>query len=1294
MIYKTSCRAIILFACILLVQNICVAQDPASNSIQIAKAQFKEKQIISPAPEAAELGKYGNVPISLFTGTPSISIPLFDLKGKDLSLPVSLSYNASGYKPEEQSTWVGSGWSLNAGGVITRAAIGNPDIDGNYFGVANALTPPDRLDLLNYLDFIKDLGTGLKESQPDVFYYNFAGHSGKFLLRPDYSVIKKESDLTIITPCISNNCANSKFTIKDEQGITYVFEAIETTKMGATDEAGQSNYLQYNFVSAWYLTSIIPATGPETISFDYYSTGEQITNLYPRDNESFSSRYGPNICNSAISGSQYFSTPPEVKISKKYLKTVNLKRGGVTIQMIDVQSTAGLRLDSYYADDRILQNLKLYSINNGTNKLLKQYDLSQGYFTNIDHPIPYYRNKLRLDNVQEKGNDGSTNVKPAYVFSYATNGLALPPRYSSNIDHWGFFNNANNTSLVPTITFDAGPYVGNSTIGGGANREPSLVGSTYAVLNKIQYPTGGYTEFEYELNRAENDRPVGGIRVRQMIDNAFTNKPAIVKKYTYAKDNGTSSGNAGVPEYRNIGTYQNFSVPALGSSCSNISYTQNTLSVSANSIFGLGSAQGSHIGYSQVIEQQTDLATNETLGKTVNKYTVMLGEHDDDISNGDLIEQNIYDNGGKLLQATNNVYTYNTVSAIFGYISKPRPYQSSLNMYCQSSTYPYDYVNFNPYGFGPNNGGAGCIGVQRSAPTRNDLIEYNIVSQRKLLTTQTNKIYDQLSNNYITSSKTYTYGNPAHNAPTTIYETNNAGEQVVTTIKYAADYSINGSQACSNNFNNNIGYLNIFNLKNTPIEKLQYRQNADGSNKRLINGQITNYNLTNPTEVYVLETATALANVVPSTITSGCFTYDSRYKLAGSFGYDNNNNLVTQTKTDDIVKSYLWDYASLYPVAEVQNATSTQIAYTSFETTYKGSFSFNGAILASALTPPTGKKYYDLSSGNITATTDPSKIYIVSYWRNNNGSSPFSVAGSTNVKNGLAHNGWTCYQHEVVGNSSISISGIGFIDEVKLYPKNAFITTNTYEPMIGVTSECNSNNIITYYDYDIANRLVSVRDIDRNIVKNLAYNYGNFATALPASEKTMFYSAATEATFYKVCTTIGTISAPVIYKVPYGKYVALNQAAANQKADEDLATNGPIYANQNGSCLFYNVLYRKKFFKNNCPPEQGLGSPYLYTVRPGVYSSTISQADADAQAVAAANANGQAAANLYGGCSCGAEGQKIINGTCETGIRYYTSSTYIGYQWQCVYHYLFSDGTHSIDYVGNFGAPCDILQEP
>lgn len=72
--------------------------------------------ILPPGPTAAELGKYGRVPINLSTGAVNLDIPLLTLKSKNLACPVSLSYYTTGVKVDEVASWVGMGWSLNAGG--------------------------------------------------------------------------------------------------------------------------------------------------------------------------------------------------------------------------------------------------------------------------------------------------------------------------------------------------------------------------------------------------------------------------------------------------------------------------------------------------------------------------------------------------------------------------------------------------------------------------------------------------------------------------------------------------------------------------------------------------------------------------------------------------------------------------------------------------------------------------------------------------------------------------------------------------------------------------------------------------------------------------------------------------------------------------------------------------------------------------------------------------------------------------------------------------------------------------
>jgi len=80
-----------------------------------------------PTPIASSLGTYGNIGMAYYTGRPDISIPLYNLKVRGFSMPITLSYDASGVMPNSLPTWVGQNWTLNVGGVITRNRCWNFD---------------------------------------------------------------------------------------------------------------------------------------------------------------------------------------------------------------------------------------------------------------------------------------------------------------------------------------------------------------------------------------------------------------------------------------------------------------------------------------------------------------------------------------------------------------------------------------------------------------------------------------------------------------------------------------------------------------------------------------------------------------------------------------------------------------------------------------------------------------------------------------------------------------------------------------------------------------------------------------------------------------------------------------------------------------------------------------------------------------------------------------------------------------------------------------------------------------
>src|SRR5579859_3684430 len=89
--------------------------------------QLQDVVKVPTSPEATAFAKFGNTPPNLYSGTPSISVPLATLKGREIEVPISLSYDATGIKVEQISTWVGLGWNLNVGGMVTRQVNGWPD---------------------------------------------------------------------------------------------------------------------------------------------------------------------------------------------------------------------------------------------------------------------------------------------------------------------------------------------------------------------------------------------------------------------------------------------------------------------------------------------------------------------------------------------------------------------------------------------------------------------------------------------------------------------------------------------------------------------------------------------------------------------------------------------------------------------------------------------------------------------------------------------------------------------------------------------------------------------------------------------------------------------------------------------------------------------------------------------------------------------------------------------------------------------------------------------------------------
>lgn len=1286
---------------------------------------FKNSRVIPPSPEAASLGKFGNVPVSLFTGTPKMSIPFYELKGNTLSLPIQLSYNASGFNPQEVAGWTGLGWSLAAGGVITRSVIGNPDVAGappnsfaNYFTTPSPLDVPNTADQIVYNQYLNDLKSGLKEAQPDMYYYNFGGYSGKFMIKPDGAVMMFEKNNFQVSYSINGTPGSGYFTITDPTGTVYHFNATEVsyTISSNNDNNTEVPIRTYTYESAWFLTSITSANGDEQISLQYHS----LTPYHYPNGQAVANQakvYTYTVNSGAMPAISYsYSGAPVNGISRRYLQKITLKRNGIDIAYADFNSVVDQRQDlghsiMEFPGERMLTDIKVYSKATDLSfKLIKQYNFNYSYF-GAQPPGDIWQNRrLRLDQIQEISIAATTSNPPPYTFEYKSG--TVPHLGTGGIDHWGFANAETGYTTTP----DSYATLNEVFVTGG-NRAPSFASASACILQKIQYPTGGYTSFEYEQHFATTENAgaiaVGGIRLKKMIDYSAQNQKAVEKIYEYTLENGTTSGKAKYPSYKTVSNYTNYGPTPGGQWNGNcdISYStvKRIVTVAATSVMGLGSVMGSHIGYSRVTEKQTDVVTGEALGKIVYEYEMggSWGElQNEDVKNGELLKQSVYDNGDKLIQSTESVYATkpsNNSFSITGISAVAYAEQDNLKYMIK-----YTYNNTIYYGW---YGATNCLPTQPpgayqyitalECKTKGSVYGVTYMPDNRKLVQQTIKTYDKVTDAYLTSIKTIDYENPVHSLPTTIEQTTNNNEIVVTKKKYAQDYTVTITPPHimpSDPFAMGIWALQNRNMIGAEIETYQYRKNNNGTNFRFIGGTINHFSYLNtyPEAVYALEITQPLNSFQPSNLnTSNVFSYDPAYKKVGEFKYA--GSLITeQTKNNDITTSYVWNYNGNMPVAEVVNAASNAIAYTSFETDEGGNWSStNGFAMNRASGGVTGNYSYNISSGNIISKSGlPSQKYILSYWSANG---PLTVNPAATPQTGATVNGFIYYEHllPVTTSVSVSVSGPKIIDELRLYPEKALMSTTTYNYYTGqINSQCSPANKIVRYEYDGLQRLLNVRDEAGNIVKNYKYNYGTVNTTT-ASPQTLFYSARAQSIFLKIGCPVDAEAQPYTYVVPYGKYVSVNsQAEANAKATAEINANGQATANLKGLCYFWNTEQRRRFFKNNCQPWEGNGMAYFYTVPARTYWSLVSVADANAKAIADINANGQNAANTYGSCSCTQQGYRMVNGVCEQG-----GINYVGYEvapncelgknYRCFFVYTFSDGYQSPVYsICSASAPC------
>lgn len=420
---------------------------------------------IQPSPNAYELGKYGQIPVGMFTGTPNISIPLYEYKTKNLAVPISLSYSSNGIKVDQIESNVGLGWNLNMGGVISRIIRDKPDEENLSFYPEEDITQVG-VNSPMAIQYFYDAGQGVADTEPDLFMFNFQGHSGKFVFDKNKRIVLIPYQDIRVEQYFEGE--NTGFVITTSDGVKFYFIDAERT----TNTLSLENYhTDYRFqVTAWYLSKIIHPLGDEI----YFTYDRQ----YYMYNSSRSQSLEVVDPGSSDCGVPYGPAP----ILKTYINITQIS--GVIPQRIS--SNNPFNGEIVFTPGELNQSISGYnlisriSIRNKDQNEIEKFDFQY---------INTSNNRKFLQKITF--NDPSKN----YQFDYNAP-EEFPERLSYSQDHWGYFNGqVSNTLVIPKITDHSSfKYLD------GANKEPNGIYSVKGLLSKVTYPTKGYTQLIYEPN--------------------------------------------------------------------------------------------------------------------------------------------------------------------------------------------------------------------------------------------------------------------------------------------------------------------------------------------------------------------------------------------------------------------------------------------------------------------------------------------------------------------------------------------------------------------------------------------------------------------------------------------------------------------------------------------------------------------------------------------------------------------------------------------------------------------------
>jgi len=746
---------------------------------------------------------------------------------------------------------------------------------------------------------------------------------------------------------------------------------------------------------------------------------------------------------------------------------------------------------------------------------------------------------------------GVNNVaEPPYQFNYNLGGSStipqdrIPPMFSIYQDHWGYYN----AGITPYGYFEppAGGFYNRTSLLDLLQNVPSVKSpfSTLAkngILRSMTYPLGGQLSFDYEPNYVlVNGQAVqaGGVRVKTttQYDGIDHNKD-IIKQYNYLNEDGTSSGwgndtytytlTKGLRAW-NCGGNRTpaFSISEFAKSYF-VSSVKYNLGLSATpALNGALSANFEAMAVSMLVSILVQLFQPDYHDFTITQSLSISQSAHNPLPFGykrvEVVNKLSTDNvGTTVFQLTNpddHAFEVPTLTLPYGNKQRFAPWvyglpkvitvKDKLGNKIHETVNQYNFIvgsltdnNFLSKSWKATGDEYACNFQSFNAATTNISQEtyYPLVGHTELLAANEYTFNSAGQSTVLTTHYDYDNNYQLHHQ----YSNNSKGEKIETYFYHPYDYSAAPG---------GIAHMNdpSVNMLSPVISSETYINKSNGV--YLIDGSITDFdNFSNgdikPKVTYAFQNDQPLAGGSLSPFnTSDVLRDPTRFRQVSAYGYDNFGNMVQTVTGGNKIVSNIYDYDGKLVVASATNASYNDIDYTSFEAEGGKRYSWMNTAAIITSDARTGGKAFNLSDPSNPGAgyfgfggLNSSLTYIVSYWSKNgsaciNGSlagqgTVSTCQGSGGWKQGATVNGWTYYEVQVTNVDKIGASGTGLIDEFRIYPVGAQMSTTTWSPLLGKTSECDVSGKVTYYLYDELGRLVKVSDDQRNVIRTYEYNY-------------------------------------------------------------------------------------------------------------------------------------------------------------------------------------------------------------